>query len=147
VIIANDEYYGGLGGEFAVSTSSLTSGSVVLRHELGHNFARVGEEYDGGEVYNGVNNANSLQNLGWKSWLSDEDSGTTIKRAREERMIYRIRNFPRIDLDKRAFTYIFRSTGGYIGGGWFLTVTLIGGDKPDSVQFLLDGNPLQWKSS
>jgi len=44
-IIGNDPYYGGLGGEFAVSTSSPTSGTVVLRHEFGHNFGNVGEEY------------------------------------------------------------------------------------------------------
>lgn len=32
-IIGNDPYYGGLGGEFTISTSSPTSGTVVLRHE------------------------------------------------------------------------------------------------------------------
>ena len=33
-LIANDPYYGGLGGEFIISTSSKTSGSIVLRHEM-----------------------------------------------------------------------------------------------------------------
>lgn len=37
-VIGNDDYYGGLGGEFAISTSSETSGTKVLRHEQGHNF-------------------------------------------------------------------------------------------------------------
>ena len=37
-LIGNDAYYGGLGGEFTISTKSKTSGSVVLRHEMGHNF-------------------------------------------------------------------------------------------------------------
>lgn len=44
-LIGNDDYYGGLGGEFTISTRSILSGTVVLRHELGHNFISVGEEY------------------------------------------------------------------------------------------------------
>ena len=47
--------WGGLGGRYAITTRSLTSGSMVLRHELGHNFSNVGEEYDGGQVYSGAN--------------------------------------------------------------------------------------------
>lgn len=45
-LIGNDDYYGGLGGEFVISTKSNRTGTVVLRHEMGHNFVRVGEEYD-----------------------------------------------------------------------------------------------------
>ena len=44
--------YGGLGGQFVIGTKSATTGTVVLRHEMGHNFINVGEEYDGGNVYN-----------------------------------------------------------------------------------------------
>lgn len=40
-LIANDPYYGGLGGEFTISTKSETSGTIVLRHEMGHNFGRT----------------------------------------------------------------------------------------------------------
>eukprot|EP00808_Paulinella_micropora_P019679 g15413.t1 len=54
-LIANDEFYGGLGGEFVIATKSRTSGTIVLRHEMGHNFALVGEEYDGGTAYFGAN--------------------------------------------------------------------------------------------
>jgi hypothetical protein len=46
-IIGNDPFYGGLGGEFVIATESETSGTIVLRHEMGHNFISVGEEYDG----------------------------------------------------------------------------------------------------
>ena len=56
-IIGNDPFYGGLGGEFVIATESETSGTIVLRHEMGHNFVNVGEEYDGGSVYRGVNSA------------------------------------------------------------------------------------------
>ncbi|RHZ24231.1 hypothetical protein DYB37_014021, partial [Aphanomyces astaci] len=33
-LIGNDAYYGGLGGEFFIGTSSATSGTLVLRHEM-----------------------------------------------------------------------------------------------------------------
>lgn len=49
-IIGNDPFYGGLGGEFVISTSSATSGTIVLRHEIGHSMISEGEEYDGGQV-------------------------------------------------------------------------------------------------
>ena len=69
VVIANDDLYGGLGGEFAIATRSPTSGTTVLRHELGHNFGRVGEEYDGGVTY-GANHASSLSSIKWKHWAT-----------------------------------------------------------------------------
>lgn len=68
IIIANDDYYGGLGGRYAITTRSLTSGSMVLRHELGHNFSNVGEEYDGGQVYSGANFSSS-KNVSWPHWV------------------------------------------------------------------------------
>jgi hypothetical protein len=37
------KYYGGLGDEVAIFTSSPTSGGLALRHELGHILADVGE--------------------------------------------------------------------------------------------------------
>lgn len=70
IIIANDEFYGGLGGRYAITTRSLESGSMVLRHELGHNFGVVGEEYDGGTVYRGANFSDS-SNVPWKVWASE----------------------------------------------------------------------------
>jgi hypothetical protein len=70
-IIGNDPYYGGLGGEFAVSTESVTSGTIVLRHEFGHNFGKIGEEYDAGNYF-GANYASSLSEATskWGKWLS-----------------------------------------------------------------------------
>lgn len=68
ILIANDEFYGGLGGRYAISTSSARSGKVVLRHELGHNFGEVGEEYDGGSVYDGANASHSA-NVTWSHWV------------------------------------------------------------------------------
>jgi hypothetical protein len=69
ILIANDDFYGGLGGRYAISTRSLESGTVVLRHELGHNFGNVGEEYDGGFVYSGANASTSGSNPSWRHWV------------------------------------------------------------------------------
>jgi hypothetical protein len=71
IIISNDDYYGGLGGRYAITTRSRNSGAMVLRHELGHNFSDVGEEYDGGQVYSGANFSSS-NNLKWSHWIDGE---------------------------------------------------------------------------
>ncbi|PIS10761.1 MAG: hypothetical protein COT73_07545, partial [Bdellovibrio sp. CG10_big_fil_rev_8_21_14_0_10_47_8] len=41
---------------------------IVLRHELGHNFGEVGEEYDNGNVYSGANSSRS-SDVPWKQWV------------------------------------------------------------------------------
>lgn len=51
-IIGNDDYYGGLGGEFVISTKSNRTGTVVLRHEMGHNFVDVGEVWNYDSIEN-----------------------------------------------------------------------------------------------
>ena len=71
ILVANDDFYGGLGGRYAITTRSHNSGTMVLRHELGHNFGNVGEEYDGGQVYRGANHSGS-KNLPWQHWIDGE---------------------------------------------------------------------------
>jgi hypothetical protein len=71
ILVANDDFYGGLGGRYAITTRSHNSGTMVLRHELGHNFGNVGEEYDGGQVYSGANHSRSA-NLPWQQWIDGE---------------------------------------------------------------------------
>lgn len=73
IVLANDEFYGGLGGRWAITTSSEASGLIVLRHELGHNFGEVGEEYDNGYVYSGANSTRNPKNLPWEHWLDAKD--------------------------------------------------------------------------
>jgi hypothetical protein len=73
-LIGNDDFYGGLGGEFVISTRSKTSGTVVLRHEIGHSMVVEGEEYDGGQVYQGPNASKSLKTIKWTPWLTEPDN-------------------------------------------------------------------------
>lgn len=74
IVIANDDFYGGLGGRYAISTRSVKSGMIVLNHELGHNFGEVGEEYDGGQVYAGANSASDAKASQWSHWRNDKNT-------------------------------------------------------------------------
>jgi hypothetical protein len=55
---------------------------------MGHNFVNVGEEYDGGSVYRGVNAATSVNTVGWTHWLSDPAG------AKEERADILLSEYP-----------------------------------------------------
>lgn len=79
ILLANDDYYGGLGGRYAITTRSVRSGQIVLRHELGHNFGQVGEEYDGGYVYDGANSS-ATPDVSWKQWLPE--SGERVSESK-----------------------------------------------------------------
>ncbi|ODM97570.1 hypothetical protein Ocin01_09111 [Orchesella cincta] len=137
-IIGNDDFYGGLGGEFVISTKSARTGTVVLRHEMGHNFVDVGEEYDNGQVYSGVNAARNLANLGWTSWLT---TGT----KREERAMFRLLQYPWADLSKGPQSFNFLSDGNY--DRWYMLVSVSAAGEADSLEFLLDGEVLPWTTT
>jgi len=137
-LIGNDDYYGGLGGEFVISTRSARTGTVVLRHEMGHNFIYVGEEYDNGGVYRGVNSASSLNSVGWGSWLSGPGP------VREERAIYRILEHVWHDLGNGDWSYTFLSNGAY--SSWYLLVSVTAAKELDCLEFRLDGQVLPWQT-
>lgn len=138
-LIGNDPYYGGLGGEFTISTQSPTSGTIVLRHEMGHNFVRVGEEYDGGQVYSGVNHSPLSQgtNVPWKSWLQ------APLQAVEQAEI-RVQSYAWYDLAKGAYTINFQSDGKY--ARWLMRYSVSGCDTQDSLSITLDGAEIPWKT-
>ncbi|TYZ68119.1 hypothetical protein PybrP1_000770, partial [[Pythium] brassicae (nom. inval.)] len=138
-LIGNDDFYGGLGGEFVISTRSPTSGTVVLRHEMGHNFGRVGEEYDGGQVYRGANSAQSPSTVTWKHWLTEPNNLVEQKAAQlyHKHIWY--------NLKEGEYTISFTSTGEY--SRWYIQFSASGVDTDDSLTVTLDGKPLAWKSN
>ncbi|KAF9316010.1 hypothetical protein BG003_002422 [Podila horticola] len=137
-LIGNDPYYGGLGGQFVISTSSNKSGTVVLRHELGHSLIDVGEEYDGGQVYSGVNAERwSIQNIKWKHWITDDV-------PREEKNVLRAQDYAWYDLAKGPYKVKFESNGEY--KRWSLKISHSGVDTDDSFEVYLDGKRLTWTS-
>ncbi|KAG4078964.1 hypothetical protein HA402_010916 [Bradysia odoriphaga] len=138
-LIGNDDFYGGLGGEFVISTKSERTGTVVLRHEMGHNFVNVGEEYDNGSAYRGVNSAANLTlvTTKWGHWLTDRN-------VREERAIYRLLQYPWADLASGPQSFNFTSDGQY--SRWYLDVSVSAAGEADSLEFVLDGEILPWES-
>lgn len=139
-LIGNSPFYGGLGGEFTISTSSETSGTIVLRHELGHNFGQVGEEYDGGSSYFGANFANSVANAEnkWWEWLSQ----TPID-VQESQL--RLQDYPWYLLENGPRSYTFSSNGAF--DRWFLRFTASGCPEADSLRVILDGVALEWEGT
>ncbi|KAJ1302413.1 hypothetical protein OPQ81_002731 [Rhizoctonia solani] len=90
LLLGNDPLYGGLGGEFTISTASLLNGPLVLRHELGHSIIWVGDEYDG-SMYFGVNADKYTthdQNVGWAHWLPDTNNPPRIERNSVPLLVY-----------------------------------------------------------
>jgi len=135
ILVANDPYYGGLGGEFAITTSSPTSGTMVLRHELGHNFGKVGEEYDGGGYF-GANVSSSSGNLKWKHWLSGKGDAEAAKA--------RFIKWPWHKLSKGPYRAKFKSDGNY--GYSEVQFSASGIDTDETLEITLDGNRLSFKS-
>jgi hypothetical protein len=135
-LIGNDAYYGGLGGEFTISTSSKTSGTLVLRHEMGHNFASVGEEYDGGSAYSGANSASSVTNLQWTAWLTEPSNRVA------QQSVQRVQNYAWYDLAKGAYTITFTSDGTYSKA--YLIFSASGCEVANAISVTLDGVSLGW---
>jgi len=143
-LIANDEFYGGLGGEFVIGTRSKVTGTIVLRHEMGHNFVSVGEEYDNGMVYRGVNSAgmtlfgNPPQNIKWKHWLTEPDKEVVQQKQRTA-----LTNYPWKDMAEGQEKLEFKTDGDY--SSWRMTFTVSGYPEEGSLKVFLDGKQLNWK--
>lgn len=131
ILIANDNFYGGLGGRYAISTRSVETGAVVLRHELGHNFGEVGEEYDGGQVYSGANSSRT-SNVPWKNW---------IKNGKLE--VYESKFLSGNYLWKNLKDGSFRATFNFPGEQYTydIDISSVGWKTPQDVEVLLDGVP------
>lgn len=138
VIIANDNFYGGLGGRYAITSSSRESGKIVLRHELGHNFGNVGEEYDGGSVYQGANSSGDTD-VSWKHWLQNNQNkivndmrflgGAYVWQNLAQKSVVQDFTFPAPN-QKGAF--------------WFeVQVSSVGWQSLEDVEILLDGRKLE----
>jgi hypothetical protein len=139
IVLANDEFYGGLGGRYAITTRSIRSGSIVLRHELGHNFGNVGEEYDGGQVYRGANFTSSASNVSWEKWFN----GT--KPGKVQATKYLNGSYVWQNLGGEAFRAEFDFPAPANEGAYSLEILLstVGWESPTDVEVRLDGIPLE----
>jgi hypothetical protein len=134
ILLANDNYYGGLGGKYAITTRSPRSGLMVLRHELGHNFGNVGEEYDGGYVYSGANHS-SRPRLPWDHWLSPGASLHEIQYLAGEYVWHPLRDGP------FSFMVNFSRSS---HSGW---MEALGGDTMRGHHFRMDISYVGWSGA
>ncbi|KAF9453158.1 hypothetical protein P691DRAFT_802037 [Macrolepiota fuliginosa MF-IS2] len=155
ILLGNDPLYGGLGGEFTVITSSLLNGPLVLRHELGHSVIDVGEEYDGGFAYFGVNAAqNNSEPVPWAHWLSPSDTAHDDLRststsmsahsgARVERSVMPIQVYPWTLLNiTQSWSISFNASGLY--NRHLVRFSLSGLPEASDLRVELDGKDLGW---
>ncbi|KAG9315682.1 IgA peptidase M64-domain-containing protein [Chiua virens] len=137
ILLANDPLYGGLGGEYTTTTASLANGALVLRHEIGHSIIDVGEEYDGGFAYFGVNSIHDVQEVTWAHWLTHPDH------PRVERSVMPMQAYPWTLLEVgKPWSVTFSSSGTY--ARHLVKFSLSGIPEADDFAVYLDGTDLEW---
>ncbi|KAF7972035.1 hypothetical protein HWV62_19259 [Athelia sp. TMB] len=128
--MCNDPLYG----------ASPANGALVLRHELGHSMIDIGEEYDGGFAYYGVNAAHNASSLPWMHWISEPTDGLSL---RVERSIMPLQAYPWTMLNTSSpWTINFFSSGTY--SKHLLKFSLSGIPSADHLDVLLDGVNVGW---
>lgn len=141
ILLGNDPLYGGLGGEYTTITASLANGALVLRHEIGHSIIDVGEEYDGGYAYFGVNAVHNLSDVTWTHWLEHQEDDTTMSRA--ERSVMPMQAYPWTLLNiTQPWTTSFLSSGNY--ARHLIKFSLSGLPDRDDLVILFDKVDLRW---
>jgi hypothetical protein len=139
ILLGNDPYYGGLGGTFTVVTSSPGNGPAVLRHELGHSIIGVGEEYDGGQVYRGVNSGRTPSTVPWKNWYTNPAGEPKAQRSNMP-----IQAYPWTLLNTtRGWSNRFNSAGTY--DNYLVQFSISGVLASTDLRVELDGKDLGWE--
>ena len=127
-------------------TSSILNGPLVLRHELGHSIINVGEEYDGGFAYFGVNAAHDLSEpIPWEHWLSNPPTTLANEKLkpRVERSVMPMQAYPWTMLNTTSSWSIkFTSSGDY--SRHLVRFSLSGLAHQEDLLVLLDGDDLGW---
>ncbi|CAJ2502536.1 Uu.00g099300.m01.CDS01 [Anthostomella pinea] len=138
ILLGNDPLYGGLGGTFTTVTVSPINGPAVLRHELGHSIIGVGEEYDGGQVYRGVNSAQSTDSVPWELWYTEPATEPKIQRSNMP-----IQAYPWTLLNAtQSWSQTFVSTGTY--ASYLLQFSVSGMTASTDLRAEIDGKDVGW---
>lgn len=120
-------------------TASPHNGAAVLRHELGHSIIGVGEEYDGGTVYRGVNSARTPAAATWKQWYTNPASEPKIQRSNMP-----IQAYPWTMLNvSRGWAQDFQSAGTY--DSHLLQFSISGVTESTDLVVTMDGKDLGWE--
>lgn len=120
-------------------TASPHNGAAVLRHELGHSIIGVGEEYDGGAVYRGVNSARPGGAVPWTQWYTDPASEPKVQRSNMP-----IQAYPWTMLNtSSSWSATFSSAGTY--DNMELQFSISGVLASSDLRVELDGKDLEWE--
>ncbi|KAG8821207.1 hypothetical protein FRC18_011411 [Serendipita sp. 400] len=143
ILIGNDDLYGGLGGEFSISTASMLNGPLVLRHELGHSIIDVGEEYDGGFAYYGPNSSRPpiTSGIKWSHWIAPSPQKNNL---RVERAVSPLQAYPWSMLNiSMPYTAPFNSSGTY--SSYMLRFSLSGMPHKEDLSIKIDDQDVRWQ--
>ncbi|WP_452221891.1 M64 family metallopeptidase [Lacinutrix salivirga] len=81
LVLVNSPYYGGSGGQFAVSSTGSNANEISI-HEIGHSFGNLRDEYYAGDNYaqEGINMTqdNNPTTVKWKNWINTNGVGTYV---------------------------------------------------------------------
>lgn len=114
---------------------------MVLRHEIGHSIIDVGEEYDGGFAYFGVNAAHNLSVVSWTHWLEHQEEDAGMLHA--QRSVMPMQEYPWTLLNTtEPWSFSFLSPGNYTRH--LIKFSLSGLPSRDDLTILFDGVDLQW---
>lgn len=127
-----------------IITSSIANGPLVLRHELGHSIIEVGEEYDGGDYYFGVNAMEDLKNgISWSHWLTEPIKATGPP-PHVERSVMPIQIYPWTLLNTSdPWSIKFSASGLY--SRHIVRFSLSGLPGADDLSVMVDGKDLKWE--
>ncbi len=100
----------------------------------------MGEEYDGGQVYSGVNHSPVSRgvNVGWKHWLSEPE------KVQIEGGVIRVQEYAWYSMARGPFRTSFYTDGSY--SRWLLRFSLSGCETQDACQVTLDDEVIPWVS-
>lgn len=108
-----------------------------MRHEIGHSIIEVGEEYDGGFAYFGVNAIQDPQDVTWAHWLTHKDH------SHVERSIMPMQSYPWTLLQVgKPWLVTFMASGTY--ARHLVKFSLSGIPQADNLVVYLDGTDLGW---
>lgn len=120
-------------------TASPANGAAVLRHELGHSIIGVGEEYDGGSVYRGVNAARTPTSVPWTQWYTNPPSEPKVQRSNMP-----IQAYPWTLLNTtQSWSQAFTSAGTY--DNHYLQFSVSGMTASSDLRVEIDGNDIGWE--
>lgn len=116
---------------------------MVLRHEIGHSIIEIGEEYDGGFAYYGVNAVHDLAAVTWMHWLEHQEEDQDAGILRAQRSVMPTQEYPWTLLNTtEPWAVSFSSSGSY--ARHLLKFSLSGLPSRDDLTVLFDGVDLHW---